>query len=87
MKIRKTTSEIMIKAIDTVGFASGLIGLAGLAGNIETGKSIIIPLLMIVSGALMMWATSLLEIVEDEKRNGHRVGDGSRSGARPYFLR
>ena len=87
MKFKKTISEIIFKAIDIAGFSSAFLGIAGLAGNVEAGKSVTIPLLLIISGGLMMWATSLMEIIENEKRNSHHTYSYSRDDSRPYFLR
>lgn len=88
MKIRRfTISQLLIKAINTVGFTAAFVGLGGLAGNVEQGRNVVVPIIVLVCGALMMWATSLMEIIEDEKRNGHRAYSHHRSDARPYFLR
>lgn len=88
MKMRRyTIGQIVTKIVNALGFTSMLIGYAGIAGNIEQGKSLAVPLIVLISGALMLGATSMLEIIEDEKKNRNSINNHHRDDARPYFLR
>lgn len=78
---------MLTRIINGLGFAAMLIGLGGLGGNIELGKSVAVPMLVITAGALILGATSLLEVIEDEKKNNRGYNRSRRSDARPYYLR
>lgn len=76
------------RIINGIGFLSMILGMAGVAGNIEFDKSVAVPLLIVIVGALMLGFTTFLEVLEDERKNNSRHSSSyHRNDARPYYLR
>lgn len=78
----------MRRIIDGIGFALMLFGFAGIGGNVDLGRSVAVPVCVLVAGALILGATSMYEVIEDERKNNNRNSHSyRRNDARPYYLR
>ena len=77
----------MKKVINGIGFAIAFLGFAGIGGAVDTGKSTSMPILVLIVGCLILGATSLYEVVKDEKKNRNSSSYYMRDDARPFYLR
>lgn len=77
----------MKKTINGIGFAIAGLGFAGIGGAVDMGKSTTLPIIVLMVGCLILGATSLYEVVKDEKKNRNSSSYYMRDDARPYYLR
>lgn len=78
----------MIKSvINAIGFTAVIVGYGGMAGAVELNKSLSVPLLIVIGGALLLGSTTIWEILADDKKNRSDYINGRNFDTRPYFLR